>query len=51
MAAAKFGVGDTVRFIGTDMLLAVTRYRKATHNIDFSTVMISPAVNGIRNLP
>jgi hypothetical protein len=31
MAAAKFGVGDTVRFIGTDMLFTVTRYRSATH--------------------
>jgi hypothetical protein len=30
MNAAKFGVGDTVRFIGTDTLLTVTRYRKAT---------------------
>jgi hypothetical protein len=30
MTAAKFGVGDTVRFIGTDKLLTVARYRKAT---------------------
>jgi hypothetical protein len=30
MAAAKFGVGDTVRFIGTDRLLTVTGYREAT---------------------
>jgi hypothetical protein len=30
MAAAKFGVGDTVRFIGTDTLLTVKQYREAT---------------------
>jgi hypothetical protein len=31
MAAAKFGVGDTVRFIGTDRLFTVSRYRSSTH--------------------
>jgi hypothetical protein len=30
MGAAKFGVGDTVRFIGTDTLLTVKQYREAT---------------------
>jgi hypothetical protein len=31
MAAVKFGMGDTVRFIGTETPLTVKRYHKTTH--------------------